>query len=278
LDLTLIKNNNGNILTKWYEKEIKRGKILNYYSQHPIKQKENTVENLILRCLKLTDKIYLPKVKKQVENILKLNCYSDSFFKKTWNKMYYIYKNNVTKKDNKINSENDDPTNSNNKKIYASLTFVEGLSQQIKNTLKICEEKPTIYSLKPSNKIKKLAHTQLADKIEKSEQSGVVYQVNCNNCDGVYIGETRQKLHTRMDQHAYDIKSNKDNTALANHVKNLKHTVNLEQPKILDTEHNHQKRKFLEALHISKNSKSINYKEDSKEINKFYYNILEKIN
>lgn len=42
LDTTIIKEENGEITTKWYQKSIASGRILNYYSHHSYNLKRNT--------------------------------------------------------------------------------------------------------------------------------------------------------------------------------------------------------------------------------------------
>jgi len=272
LDLTLIRNTtNGSINTKWYEKEIKKGKILNYLSMHPLKQKINTIENIMFKIIKLTDIKYLQEKKKYIINNLELNSYPTKTIKKAWIKMQNKI-NSLTQ--NKNNIEN---TTDNNNKRYASITYIKDISHKIVKILKQKEEKPTLYSFKPNNKIKSNYHTKLKDNRDKLEKTDVIYKINCANCPGTYIGETKQKLKNRISQHQYDINNNKESTALATHVKNSKHKVNLENVEILETESNTNRRKMLEAIHISKNKNSINYKEDAKEINKFYNNILKEI-
>jgi hypothetical protein len=49
LDVELIKQNDGRILTKWYSKEMASNRMLNYKSNHPLQQKLNVASNLIKR-------------------------------------------------------------------------------------------------------------------------------------------------------------------------------------------------------------------------------------
>jgi len=102
----------------------------------------------------------------------------------------------------------------------------------------------------------------------------VVYSISCRDCEKKYIGETSQNLKKRIKQHMYDVDSNKTNTGLANHVLNEKHKINFENVEIIDTQTNTSKRRTLEAIHIAKNN-SMNFKEDSYEINKFYKHIID---
>lgn len=60
LDIMIIHNNN-NLSTEFYQKPTNLGRILNYRSNHPKHQKENTAYGLIYRILTLTSKEYWRK-------------------------------------------------------------------------------------------------------------------------------------------------------------------------------------------------------------------------
>jgi len=262
LDLTIIRNNNK-VTTKWFEKDIKDKQILNYLSNHPKSQKINTVRNLINRAIKLTNHEHIKEIKKYIFNKLQINLYPHKLIKDIWNSSYY---NNMN-----INKKENNNTNNNTK--YVSLTYIKDLTESINTVFKKENINDIRFGNKPNHKIKKIYHTNTYDKIKKFEQTNIVYKINCNDCDKVYIGETKQNLSQRLKQHDYDIRTKKENTAIAEHCKNENHKIDLNNITIIDKEKNTTKRKLLEAFHISKNKRSINYKTDSLELNKFYANI-----
>ena len=68
-------------------------------------------------------------------------------------------------------------------------------------------------------------------------------------------------------------------TALVQHVKETKHKFDFEGVEIVHRESNMYRRRMLEAMSISENiDKSVNFKNDSKNLNKFYAEVLSKIN
>ena len=80
--------------------------------------------------------------------------------------------------------------------------------------------------------------------------------MDCLNCDGTYIGQTKQ---SRIYEHEYSIRTkNSECTMLANHSSNLKHNFDFSNPKILDKEHNLEKKLILEMIEILNNKNSIN--------------------
>ncbi|KAI4476578.1 hypothetical protein M0804_013472 [Polistes exclamans] len=89
-------------------------------------------------------------------------------------------------------------------------------------------------------KIKSI-YTKLKDKDDKLEQSNLVYKIPCE-CEKCYIGQTKQKLKKRLEQHRNDSKpknAQKTNTtALAEHHFKTGHNFKFDETKILDKEDN----------------------------------------
>jgi hypothetical protein len=159
----------------------------------------------------------------------------------------------------------------NNKKTkevnYLSLPYIPGLSEKINNTFK---DHNIAVAHKGFNLLKS-NFSQLKAKIPKTKKSNIVYQIPCNDCSGVYVGQTSQLLKNRLNGHKYD---KKNKTALTNHISEKKHTFNYEDVQILRTENNQKKREFYEMIEIQKNQNNINSKADTKHLSKIYYNII----
>lgn len=102
------------------------------------------------------------------------------------------------------------------------------------------------------------------------------------DCDQIYIGETTQKLSTRIQQHANSTSEtnlNKDNvaSALAKHAKITGHKFDFSAPKILQQQQNKRKLQISEVNHIVMNQEiACNFKTDSKHIAPTYFNLLHK--
>ena len=54
----------------------------------------------------------------------------------------------------------------------------------------------------------------------------VIYKIPCNDCEDVFIGETKLLLSERLNQHARDVRQRKENTALAKHAVEEGHNFN----------------------------------------------------
>lgn len=85
--------------------------------------------------------------------------------------------------------------------------------------------------------------------------SNVVYQIPCNDCPKVYIGQTSQYVHKRMDGHKFN---SKEVTALKQHVNNERHSFDFDDVKILCHEESLLVRLNLESLNILKQENAVN--------------------
>ena len=93
---------------------------------------------------------------------------------------------------------------------------------------------------------------------DKMETSGVVYEVDCNNCLKKYTGETGRKLKERMKEHKDDEeKSRKDKkmAGLSQLMKTTGHSPTWYEVRIIYRENNWKKRKLKEAARIKSHNK-----------------------
>ena len=88
--------------------------------------------------------------------------------------------------------------------FYLSLVFphVKNLNQKLKRFFNNSEFK---LIWKPTNKLNEQITKTGKDKIPISQKQGVVYKVNCKNCDSCYIGQTKRSVETRMKEHESNI-------------------------------------------------------------------------
>jgi len=166
------------------------------------------------------------------------------------------------------------------KKLYVSLPYInKKVNYQVKRLLKSNLKEEVIIVDKPINKTSTNTLSNVKDKIDKKDKSGVIYEITCNDCQKSYIGQTKQYLKDRLKQHASTVKlANKkqhDKTALSQHAVKERHHFNFQNTKILDTEANYYKRIIKESLYIQKNIDNVvNFKTDTNNISIAYnYNL-----
>ena len=75
-------------------------------------------------------------------------------------------------------------------------------------------------------------HGDLKDKREEKECSGI-YELNCENCEKVYIGQTRKSINIRAKEHQRNVK-NKEvlKSSVASHAVEESHTINF-KPRLI---------------------------------------------
>lgn len=119
-------------------------------------------------------------------------------------------------------------------------------------------------SLLPSNK----------DSIVDIESSGI-YKVTCSNenCDAVYIGQTRRSLKLRSAEHASYIKKKQPNmSALADHA--ITHNHRMDVFKLVERTEKYHRLNALESIHIYLNKPNIVNKDDGPMPHSILYSCL----
>ena len=111
------------------------------------------------------------------------------------------------------------------------------------------------------------------DKIDKFSMSGVVYKFDCNDCNATYIGQTKRKLITRINEHKKDITKNSLSVVFRHCIDN-DHAFDWENTQILDIECSYFKRLTSEMIFIKSNENSINLQSDTDSLPDSYSPIL----
>ena len=142
--------------------------------------------------------------------------------------------------------------------------YSEALSKILRNVRILVCSKPhlTLKDILPKAK----------DLLEKSSRPGVVYQIPCRDCAGIYIGETGRAYKTRLAEHKRNLRlanlaqvdDNNFNkkTALVKHIITKDHRVDWDYSKILTFETDFTKRRFLESFFIYNSENAINNKKN----------------
>lgn len=123
--------------------------------------------------------------------------------------------------------------------------------------------------------------SKLKQKTPRTEMYDVVYNIPClgdgrrAKCELSYTGHTGRKTNIRTEEHVDDIRTFNENgelegtTALVHHYYESGHVPDTDKISILEVEHNHAKRRVLEALHIM-TKQSMNFRTDTDNISSVY--------
>lgn len=156
------------------------------------------------------------------------------------------------------------------------MTFVPGFSEPIKEIFK--QDIPNLtVAPKPFFKISSF-FAKRKDRINLEDQSGMVYKINCLQCEKCYIGETTQKLSTRINQHKNNVRNGatmKNPTALVKHGVTANHLFDFQNVQSLCQERNKRKLQLQEINQIIIHRETAcNFKTDSDEVSPLYYNLV----
>jgi len=86
-------------------------------------------------------------------------------------------------------------------KAYFTVPFIKHISSSLK-TISLKFGCPMAFTI--PNTLSIFIKTG-KDRIENSNQSGVVYRINCKDCEASYVGQTKKRLITRIKKHKNDI-------------------------------------------------------------------------
>ena len=242
---------------------------MNFYSKQPKNVLINTSLGFIKRVLNQSDKKFEEQNKKIIWTTLKKNCLPN-----------YLIRNLFKKYEERKNNNGDNAEKNNH--IYKSLTYVPRLSEAIKNGPFYDKNKYNIAYRSHNNN--KQFFSNMKSKIKNEDKYNLVYKINCKgndieDCNGIYIGTTGNKLKTRLSGHKSNFKKLKDNknkTALALHCYEKNHTPDFEGVKIIAQENNYNKRLLTEMLKIIEVpcNLRINAKADVDNIAQSYRNVI----
>lgn len=262
LDLTINYDLKGNIKTNWFTKEIWSGRYLNYNSIAPVKYKKSVVTALTDRAIKFSHAQFRPNNLKKIKNTLINNNYPKKFIEPIIkSRIQRHYNNNIKQKSNESSPQK-----------YISLPYIPEITNPIK---KILKPHNIQIAEKPSNNSKNF-FTKLKPNIPKDEQTNVIYKINCSDCNQVYIGQTKQYLKNRVQNHKNSIRyGNTDHrTALAKHATENLHNFDFKNVEILDKENNYKKRSIKEMIHIKKTPCTMNFRTDTNDLGTVYNSLI----
>ena len=258
--MTLIRHNNT-IITDWFDKPTSSGRLINFLSNHPIRQKINIIYNLVDRAISLSHKQFHKKNLDSVIRMLQNNNFPRNFI----NRFVHIRLHNMKDKDgqkNKIDHNRSTP--------LIMLPFNDQFNK-ISAILKSFNFRILPLIKKSFSSIIKLGK----DITEKWDRTNVVYKFVCKSCPASYVGETKRTVRTRIKEHQ---KNNNPDAVVFQHMNEHLHVFDWDNTKILDYESNYNKRLVSEMIHIKSNKNNINKKEDVKFLNPAYFQLLRFLN
>ena len=127
---------------------------------------------------------------------------------------------------------------------YVVLPYVKGVSERIGRVLK---QQSLRVSYQPQRTINSFFPRPKQQDETDRPSSGIVYRINCSQCDFVYYGQTERALKTRVSEHKKAVLMFDHNSKLACHVHEHHHHMDFENVEVVGHEEHYHQRLFLEA-------------------------------
>ena len=153
--------------------------------------------------------------------------------------------------------------------IYLKIPYIENLSERVAKEL--TNENIRI-AFKSENTINR-CFSKLKSTTPNEIKSGLVYQIPCADCEGVYIGQTGRYLKTRISEHqrstrphnlAHNLAASNGKTSLVDHVIKFPHQFDYDKTSVVSTQHNFKKRLLQECITIKKTKNAVNKKQETR--------------
>jgi len=217
--------------------------------------------NLVDHAILLSDKRFHVKNLEIVESILRNNGYPKNIIKKQIIKRCKTIENKgLTNNVNKLINSKD------NTNYTMIIPYVSNVSDDLKRIVRNFVDVGFSIPKKLDNIIKRGK-----DRLDNQQETEVVYKINCNNCDKVYIGQTKRHLGTRIKEHRNNIKNKSGNfSVVTDHRLSLSHDFDWDNPNILHKEKNRKKREIAEMFFIKKFDNTINLQKDTENLSPIY--------
>lgn len=264
LDMTITRDDNGNISSNWYRKELSSGRYLNFKGHNPFTHKRNVANAITDRAIAFTKPEDRHHSIGKVKKLLHDNGYPEAFV------------NNVLEERvNRFYNGNNNNNNMNQPKVrYVAAPYIPGLSERIN---KVMREHNMALGCKANNNIGNL-YSRTKYPVPNAMKSKVVYRVDCLNCPAKYPGNTKQRTSNRMSKHKSDIRLGKmtETTGLTLHTLKYNHTFDFDKITILDHIPNYHQRAIAEKMHICNTENTVNLLSDTHGLHESYVTLFKK--
>lgn len=228
LDVLVKKGSDHYFSTSVYRKPTCTNRYMQFDSHNPMVHKKAVVRTLVDRAERLcsSKNIYANEMN-SIKTTLAQNGYPQST-------LQAVHRRQV-------------PRVSKQGKVV--IPYIQGISERISRTLASHDIQVAHRSVRKLRSFFKSAK----DPTPAATQCGVVYEVDCQDCEKVYIGQTKNSLTTRVNQHRAALRLlQPEKSALAEHAITSDHQIDWGNPKVLARETRWRHRLFLETWHTFK--------------------------
>jgi len=127
LNTSVIRTDSGLLTTNWYRKPTFSGRYINFFSNHPLQYKINTIKNLVDHAILLSDAQFHTENLQIVKSILINNGYPNNILIKEINSRYKFLMYN--RLNSNINTESETEVNKN---YTMTIPYICNVSEDVK--------------------------------------------------------------------------------------------------------------------------------------------------
>jgi hypothetical protein len=232
----LVTRDGRRMKTSVYRKPTHTGRYINYSSHHHPRVMKGVIQRLRDRAHNICDEELKHEELKHLERVFTANGYPKPFTRRTLNQ-------------SSRRNEQEPPVaegEEEEKKKLLLLPYIKGVSENID---RVCAPLGVRSVFKSHNTLRQLL-MRVKSKIPDDQMKGVVYEVPCADCNGVYIGETGRNLKMRLKEHRYAVRRQDEKNGIAVHAQESGHNVDWEAARVMMREEHLTKRKVLESILI----------------------------
>ncbi len=233
LDANIKKDGQGKLSFSVYRKKTHTDQYLQYSSNQPLQHKLGVIRTLYHRAMTIcsSEEEKLAEID-HLQKVLSISGYTKSAWK------------NATRP--KAPTVPRDPSQT-RKKGSITLPYVGHLSDAI---ARVIRKSGVAVHLKPYNTLRiQLVHPK--DKVKPEEKAGVVYKIECADCEATYVGETERTLKKRVSEH------HRQSSPVGHHMGYRRHSFTQDNVSVVQ-EATWFKRGVAESIHIALVDPSLN--------------------
>ena len=193
-----MKRNNGGISVLVYRKPTHTDQYLQYSSHHQTSCKESVVSALLRAYSIITNKDELHKENARIKQVLKENGYWGSIINKIFRK---ITNNHSLPQSQKLTQATD--IQDEEIRISINLPYVESTSEKLLRILRSHKIRSTFYTEMTLRK--RLCKPK--DRVATENKNNIVYEIDWNNCQENYSGESKRSLKSRSNEHKRSVRN-----------------------------------------------------------------------
>ena len=242
LDVKVIKQR-SKFETTIYKKKTHTGQLLHWQSCQAKKYKIGLISTLTIRALRIcSSKRLFEEQCSLIEDTMIKNGYPVN-----------LVRRKIKNTTDQYQKRNERPQAVPKKRIFIPLTYYGNETIIMSNKIKTkiegifpCSE--VIFGFKKGLTLSKLFMNKF--KGRDSMEMGVVYKLSCNNCEQIYIGQTKVNVKERMKQHKEGLRKPESSRAADHMLNNHQHVVDFDKPEIIGRE-NHRKRREIKETILS---------------------------